>query len=745
MIKPKSKVKTLLTSLAMVAMLFQSSIAFAMAAPSAPSAPTAPSGPSSVSAPSSPSTPEAPQGPQSPASPAAPSAPSAPTAPQSPDKPSAPEAPQAPATPKPSPSSSTNSPATPLPEPVKTNGPEPTTPPTAATTSDQSAATGSSADGQVGDASVTTGNATNTASVSTAANNNSSVARGGQGGIAVKNADNGADSNNSATVNNDSDTETNQGNSASVVNNLNQSTTTGGNSTSRNTNGDSTITTGNANTTGTVITSVNTNLDGVGVHEFNVADDYNGDIILQFAPVNRVEAVNQNNGAGSDNDLAINNSSSDSTFQNNDADILNNVVLASDTGHNSASRNTGGDSTITTGDANVSANIVTLANNNIAGNLVYAVVNIFGDLVGNIILPEEQVNSLMAASKDNGVNSQNNTNINLADSQTVNQFNNADIQNNLVFDANTGNNDTSSNTGGNSSVTTGSANIDAQVVNVANLNLVDGNAWLVIVNEAGNWIGRIIGSDGNVFGSTLLEFAMGSDGTINVTNSGNGADSTNNVAVNQDTKTEVIQENNATIVNKVELSANTGGNDASRNTNGNSSIETGDANIIANLVNFANTNIAAGSSLMVTVINVFGSWMGDFFGPHANPPVADDNETNPQGNSGNHNEVARGGQSTVNTNNSSSTQNNTVADHVVNQTPAPKTQTLVSSVVGNVRGAVGQILDEASSDVNAQGPASEEVLGETDEKKDVNINLAWGIPFGAILLCGEYLRRRFLG
>ena len=63
------------------------------------------------------------------------------------------------------------------------------------------------------------------------------------------------------------------------------------------------------------------------------------------------------------------------------------------------------------------------------------------------------------------------------------------------------------------------------------------------------------------------------------------------------------------------MSANTGNNTSSFNTGGDSNIQTGDANIVANIVNFVNNNISGNGKLFVTVVNVFGSWMGDFVTP----------------------------------------------------------------------------------------------------------------------------------
>ena len=85
-------------------------------------------------------------------------------------------------------------------------------------------------------------------------------------------------------------------------------------------------------------------------------------------------------------------------------------------------------------------------------------------------------------------------------------------------------------------------------------------------------------------------------------------------ATNVDTATTntTTQTNTADLNNNLQLSANTGGNSASYNTGGSNGILTGDAQIIANLVNFVNNNITGGGRLVVSVVNVFGSWLGDF-------------------------------------------------------------------------------------------------------------------------------------
>ena len=52
-----------------------------------------------------------------------------------------------------------------------------------------------------------------------------------------------------------------------------------------------------------------------------------------------------------------------------------------------------------------------------------------------------------------------------------------------------------------------------------------------------------------------------------------------------------MQQNNAEIINNIDLKAVTGQNDASKNNGGDSSIKTGDAKIVADIVNFVNNNI----------------------------------------------------------------------------------------------------------------------------------------------------------
>ncbi len=479
-----------------------------------------------------------------------------PTPPANPTAPPAPETPTLTQTPTPEPS-----PEPAEPEPVEAEPAEPT--PTPSPVPTVTPAANQTVDNQTGETSLVTAPATNSVVLTTLAD----IASASESGSV-------------------------QENQASVVNTLEQSAVTGQNSASENV-GDSSVQTGDANTAATVITAVNTNVEGVAVSEFNIADDQKGDLILDF------------NNSFTTGASEVENQES---FQNNEAVLENNLNLSSDTGNNQVSSNTQGDSTIQTGDANVSATVLTFLNNNLSGNVVLGVVNIFGSLTGDIILPEEEK---AVESQNPGQSGQN----------SLTQTNAAAIENNLDLTANTGGNEANRNTGGETAVESGNAQVEAQTLNVANNNIEEGNIWIVIINEAGEWVGKILGIPGgtNLAGSAGVQFDLGEDGPP--------ADQESQASENSGTQT-----NSAQVTNNLTLTANTGKNQTSDNTGGDSLIKTGDAKIIANLVNFVNNNFASQSRVFVTIVNVFGRWVGDFLPPGTEKTPPPSPETDDGGN-----------------------------------------------------------------------------------------------------------------
>lgn len=615
----------------------------AYAAPEAPSAPSAP-------------TPEAPKAPEAPK----PEAPSAPEAP----KPDAPKS-EPEKTPEPTKSPSSTPAPTSTPTPTQSASATPTPAAASSGTSSQASSSPSStpaptplpsgnqsgqqaASRQNGSTDLKTGDATNNAGVVNNGNMNSSTqspTSGNSAGqvasgpsVGIVNSGNGSGSDNSGSLSLGNTTTTQQANSAQVANNVNQSTVTGQNEASKNTGGNTNLTTGDANTTGTIVNNLNTNASGIAVAEFNVEEDYVGDIVLDFAAGcisncgnGSINLANSGNGADSTNSANLDVNNTNNTFQSNDADVENNLVLAADSGNNDASKNTGGDTSIKTGDANVSANVLTFANNNVAGNIVYTVVNIFGSLVGDIIMSPEYIadagGCMECGSGDttiknsgNGADSDNSLNVDQSTTDNTFQTNDANIENNLIIDANTAGNTASANTNGDNNIQTGDTNVDANIINVANNNVSGGVWWLVLINDGGRWIGKLVGSEdgSNMAASEGVELAVDENGDVYAVNSGNGAGSTNESNVNINETDNTVQNNEANIVNNVNIAANTGNNTASKNTGGNTNVETGDVNVVANMVNFVNNNISSGGKLFVTVVNVLGDgWIGNFITPDA--------------------------------------------------------------------------------------------------------------------------------
>lgn len=180
----------------------------------------------------------------------------------------------------------------------------------------------------------------------------------------------------------------------------------------------------------------------------------------------------------------------------------------------------------------------------------------------------------------NGANSDNTTTVTATNNTTVTQSNNAVVTNVVDSNASTGGNTANANTGGNVSIGTGNATTAVDVSTRANANQA-------VVNNC------------NCLGNT------------DVTISGNGANSANNVDVTKTNNTNLFQDNAAVITNVIDAKAKTGGNDASANTGGNTAIRTGNAASGVAVDNAANMNVAtvgsalpvsanAGSSLMIS-------------------------------------------------------------------------------------------------------------------------------------------------
>ncbi len=93
-------------------------------------------------------------------------------------------------------------------------------------------------------------------------------------------------------------------------------------------------------------------------------------------------------------------------------------------------------------------------------------------------------------------------------------------------------------------------------------------------------------------GAMFLSMTSTAFASTSIEVTGNGYDSSNSSNVSAQTSTNVVQDNSASVSNRVSSSSNTGGNKADQNTNGDVIIRTGDAQTKVNVDNMLNSNKA---------------------------------------------------------------------------------------------------------------------------------------------------------
>lgn len=166
----------------------------------------------------------------------------------------------------------------------------------------------------------------------------------------------------------------------------------------------------------------------------------------------------------------------------------------------------------------------------------------------------------------NGSDSNNDVNVEVEHSTSVTQSNSADVYNDVNAKSNTGDNKAEDNTGGEVSIETGDADSDVSVTNTLNSNSAD------------------------------VDCCSNGDVTLEIKN--NGSDSDNDIDYDTDSGSKdganvyVAQSNYADVTNKVNADAKSGDNKAKDNTNGDVTIDTGDASAKVTLSTTANANSA---------------------------------------------------------------------------------------------------------------------------------------------------------
>src|SRR3989338_1014023 len=260
---------------------------------------------------------------------------------------------------------------------------------------------------------------------------------------------------------------------------------------------------------------------------------------------------------------------------NNEGVLENEANTTAATGENNASST--GETLITTGDAYASANVVSVVNLNLveSDGFLY-LLNNFLQSLGHIDL---RLFTSSETPPDNPCGTP--TCDDLASTLDVETQNEATISNVVIARSSTGSNFAA---GGNALINTGNAYAGANVVNIANTNIINSNYLLFAFNNFGGWDGDLIFPNSDFFSSFFTSSFLG--GGTNVSNT-----------------------NSANIENEVETSAETGGNE----TEGDGSlIETGNALAGSNVTNVVNTNLFNSPPFFV-VFRIFGNSNGSVF------------------------------------------------------------------------------------------------------------------------------------
>lgn len=325
-------------------------------------------------------------------------------------------------------------------------------------------------------------------------------------------------------------------NEAELENDIEAEADTGSNSADDNS-GHAIVETGDADVGVNLVNIVNTNIIGSDF-EFilsNFLDDVVGDINLNDLGITIIVGC----GIGVEECL-----SSLKASNQNEGAIDNDMEISAVTGNNSASGNEGV-GLVRTGNASVAANIVNLLNSNIIGSgWAMVFLNIAADLKGDLIFPAEEAFEGFLGSGSSG----------LPSGVQIENSSQAVVENSVDIIADTGGNAAQNNNGG-SLIDTGNAQTAANVMTIANTNILASNWVYMTVNVSGSW-------DGNIFslpdGLSANELSTG----ILISGGGTGAGTSfaNNALHGGNNSLDIANNNTGTIRNNLRIYALTGGN-----------------------------------------------------------------------------------------------------------------------------------------------------------------------------------------
>jgi hypothetical protein len=365
-------------------------------------------------------------------------------------------------------------------------------------------------------------------------------------------------------------------NSTATISNQTTSTASSGNTSVSGSSTGESPTSGNATAIATAINVLNSSTDVQGNNTNTYVDNITGDnnsnnVIID--PTTTEQPIDSQD----DNKTEVNTASSGT--------IDNNVIVGASTGDANISDNEiGGNAT--SGNATADANLINVVSSEFTSGQYYVgVINILGNLSGNILLNPDFVNQLLAE----------NPSILSGDTSATNSINQS-INNAINASAISGDASIEHNLLG-GDATSGNAETSVDSYNLVNDNITGNNAFLVFINVLGTWEGVIIGAP------TGVTTAVYSDGA--------SSQNTNSSAPQDQTQTSTNDLSYETINNTIDASALSGDATVEHNDQGGNATS-GNAEVSVNLLNILNSNVSLSGWFGILFINVFGNWTGNF-------------------------------------------------------------------------------------------------------------------------------------
>lgn len=342
-------------------------------------------------------------------------------------------------------------------------------------------------------------------------------------------------------------------------------------------------TTGNAAALTTLVNMLQSTGNSFGadgnavVFNTTINGDVTGDILLDPALIGSIQPSGTLNTGSTDANSV--------THSDVTASVANDISVGATSGNALVAANTNAGSA-TSGSATAIANVLNFLNSTVvSGKSFIGVITINGNLNGDILLPPNFIDELLASnvptvSLTAPIDS--NGKLDTSVSQS--------ITNAVTATAKSGDATVDKNTLA-GDATTGSGTTNITTFNLTGNSVIGKNALLVFVNVLGKWYGLIFNAP---TGTTAA--ALG--GTISTAAS---------------TPSQIIGQYNTdqTITNNIVANAQSGDATVTKNTNAGDAT-TGDAKVAVNILNVANSALSLSDWFGILFINVFGSWTGSF-------------------------------------------------------------------------------------------------------------------------------------